>query len=331
MNEQAPLRSSAPPAQAHSGGAISGWVEAGLYVLTIATLSIVETFAIGLGAHVIVLILYSLLISSAGMLAVTGPGSEPIRVMLHPMSWLVGLGIILVETGFCLVLITISPAEGNLLLRVSIPLALVIGAVVFGRNPGTGAWLGAAIVLAGVIGTLGVTLDVSAQGIGVLYGVIAAIGICLRGFAGEFHPWNRAARNVAEKMRVTALVVLVTGLTGLLLVALIASLVGSGLLDRNDLLPAPADLWHGPTLVMALLVGGVIFAAMNYLQFSSVVKIQTENFVATSAFMPLAAWLLQSVAVSLGIIDAVVFDWRLLPGILVVVVGVMVLITFRRR
>src|SRR5690606_37795657 len=184
---------------------------------------------------------------------------------------------------------------------------------------------------AGIIGTLGFTLDLSEQGIGVLYGIIAAIGICLRGFAGELHPWNRAAHSVPEKIRVTALVVLVTGLTGLLLVALMATLVSNGYLGRNELLPALDDLWHWPTLVMALVVGGVLFAAMNYLQFSSVVKIQTENFVATSAFMPLAALLLQSVAVALGIIEAAVFDWRLLPGILLAMAGVTVLIAYGRK
>src|SRR5690606_14582881 len=110
------------------------------------------------------------------------------------MSWLVGVGIVLVEAGFCLVLVRISPAECNLLVRVSIPLALVFGAIAFGRNPGAGAWLGAATITAGIVGTLAFTLDLSTQGLGVLYGIIAAIGVCVRGFAGEFHPWNRAAR-----------------------------------------------------------------------------------------------------------------------------------------
>lgn len=310
---------------------ISGWIEAGLYVFVIATLTIVEAFAISAGAHVIVLIIYSLLISAVGMLAITGVGNDPIRIMTHPMSWLVGLGIVLVETGFCLVLVRISPAECNLLVRVSIPLALVLGAIGFRRNPGAGAWLGAAIITAGIVGTLAFTLDLSTQGLGVLYGAIAAIGVCVRGFAGEFHPWNRAARNVVEKMRVTALVVLVTGLTSLLLVGLVANLVGSGYLERNEILPAPHDLWHGPTLAVALLVGGVLFGAMSYLQFSSVVKIRTENFIATSAFMPLAALVMQTMAAGVGLLEGVAFDSRLVPGMLIVVAGVMVLIRAQRR
>ncbi len=331
MNDRPSMQNPSPPQQpARPTERISGWIEAGLYVLAIAILSVMNAFAISKGAHPIVFILYSLLISAAGMLTVTGLGNEPFRVMMSPMSWLVGLGAITVEVSFCLVLVTLSPAEGNLILRLSIPLALLLGWVTFRRSPGAGAWFGAAIISIG-IGTLAFTLDLSSQVIGVFYGIIAAAAICLRGFASEFHPWNRAARNVFEKMRVTGLVVLVTGFASLFLVGLAATLVGSGFAERSDLLPAPSDLWHWPTMVMALVLGGVIFTAMSYLQFSSVVKIQTENFIATSAFMPLTTLFVQSLAVTFGIIDAAVFDWRLLPGILLVIAGVMVLIATRRR
>ncbi len=323
------MQKPSPPHPDPRAERISGWIEAGLYVLTIAILSVSNAFAISQGAHPIVFILYSLVISAVGMLIYTGPGNEPIRVMLNPLSWFVGLGVIGVEVSFCLILLTLSPAEANIILRLSIPLALLLGWIIFRRSPGTGAWIGAVIVAAGV-GSLLFTVDLSTQAIGLFYGVIAAAAICLRGFASEFHPWNRAARSVFEKIRITGLVVLVTGLAGLFLVGLAATLVGLGFAERSNLLPAPADLWHWPTIVLALFVGSLIFATMSYLQFSSVVKIQTENFIATSAFMPLAAALVQSLAVSLGIIDAVVFDWRLLPGSILIIAGVMLLIATRR-
>ncbi|HEX7073728.1 MAG TPA: hypothetical protein VF226_06770 [Hyphomicrobiaceae bacterium] len=329
MNERSPVQMSKPQ-QTRPAENVSGWIEAGLYVFAVAVLSVMNAFAVAHGAHPIVFILYSLLIAAAGMLAITGLGDEPVRIMLSPMSWLVGIGAILVEVGFCLALTSLSPAEGSLSLRLSIPMAIVLGWMTFRRSPGVGVWLGAAIILLGV-GTLVVIVDLGTQAVGLLYGTIAAAAICLRSFAAEFHPWNRAARSVFEKMRVTGLVVLVTGIAGLLLVGLAAALVGGGLIDRSDLAPAPSDLSHWPTMVMALFLGGIVFTSMNYLQFSSVVKIQTENFIATSAFMPLATLLLQSVAVALGIIEAAVFDWRLLPGILLAMAGVTVLIAYGRK
>jgi len=123
----------------------------------------------------------------------------------------------------------------------------------------------------------------------------------------------------------------VTGFACLILVAASTVLVASGYLERSSLFAAPSDLWHWPTLVIALLMGGLLFTAMNYLQLSSVVKIQTENFIATSAFMPLAALLMQSLAVSAGIINTTMFDWRLVPGGVLVIIGVLVLIASRAR
>ena len=279
------MQKPSPPHPDPQAERISGWIEAGLYVLTIAILSVSNAFAISQGAHPIVFILYSLVISAVGMLIYTGPGNEPIRVMLNPLSWFVGLGVIGVEVSFCLILSRSRQPRPTLSCAYPF-LALLLGWIIFRRSPGTGAWIGAAIVAAGV-GSLLFTVDLSTQAIGLFYGVIAAASICLRGFASEFHPWNRAARSVFEKIRITGLVVLVTGLAGLFLVGLAATLVGVGFAERSNLLPAPADLWHWPTIVLALFVGSLIFATMSYLQFSSVVKIQTENFIATSAFMPL--------------------------------------------
>ena len=312
-----------------AGERATGWIEAALYVLAIGAVSVVYAIAIGGGAHVVVFIVYSLLISAIGMLAITGLGDEPVRIMLSPHSWLVGLSNIVLEGGYCLMLVTISPAEGNLLVRLSIPIAVVTGLVVFGRRPTTGGWIGAGLVFLGIM-VLSEPLDLAAQTQGILYGVLCAIAVAVRGFSTEFHPWNRAARTITDKIRVTGLVVLITGVAALSLVGFGAALVAAGVVSRNDLVPAAHDLIHVPTFAYALLAGGAIFTAMNYLQFSSVVKIRTENFIAMGAFMPLATLLLQTIAVSLGWISVSAFDWRLVPGMMIVVAGVLILIKTRR-
>lgn len=308
---------------------VSGWLEAGGYVLAIGVLGIAYATANFHGAHVVVFILYSLLVSAVALLAVAGLGPEPLRIMLAPQSWLVGLSNLAMEATFFLMLSTVPPADATLIARLSIPFALVLGMVLLGRRPAPLAWLGAAVVLAGV-GLVVATFDLSRQGIGLLYGTGAALLITIRAFATELHPWNRAARTVAEKMRVTGLVVLVTALTGMALAAAAAALVSAGTLPRTELVAAPADLLHVPTILMAAFVGGAVFTAMNYFQFSSVVKIRTENFLAAGAFMPFATLLLQFPARDLGLIRVDPFDWRLLPAMLLTVAGVMILIRARK-
>lgn len=316
-----------PSDQSHNQ--LTGWIEAGFYVVAVAFVSIAYAMAIAAGAHVIVFIVYSLLVASTGMLLFTGLGDEPLRIMMAPASWIIGICNLILEAAYCLMLLTIAPAEGNLIVRLAIPLAVLLGWAFFRRHPRPGVWLGALIVFIGVCG-LGFVLDLSTQWTGILYGMTSAAAITLRGFAAEFHAWNRAAITVADKMRVTGLVVLTNAILAMALIGALAMLVGSGILERNDLFPAPADLLHWPTMVYAVFVGGTIFTAMNYLQFSAVVKIRTENLIATSAFMPVATLVAQTLAGAAGLMVVGPFDWRLLPIMALAVIGVLILIKSQR-
>src|SRR5262249_7754691 len=58
----------------------------------------------------------------------------------------------------------------------------------------------------------------------------SASSMSVRNLLAEFHPWNRRARTVIEKMRVTGLVVLATSIAGLVVAAVLAALVAYGLL-----------------------------------------------------------------------------------------------------
>ena len=313
-----------------SGSAISGWIDACLYLLAVSVLNIAYTAASAWGAHVVVFILYSMLASSGAMLVAGGLGAEPLRIMLARPSWFFGFANIAMEIAYCMTLLTIAPGAAAVLGRLSIPFALLAGAVFLGRRPRLGIWLSGAIITAGV-GLVVATLDPVQQGAGIVYGIIGALLICARAFAIEFHPWNRKARTVREKLRVTGLVVLFTGLVGVLLVVATAFLVGLHFLARTELIPGPQDLAHGPTILFATLVGGIVFTAMNYMQFSAVVKIRTENFLAITAFVPIGALLLQLLVAHFGLLAFPPFDWQMLPGMALVVSGVLLLIRAQAR
>lgn len=310
--------------------AVSGWIEAGLYVLAIAILSVVYAIANATGAHAIVFILYSMVIAAIGLLLVTGLGEDWKQVVLHPLSWLVGTSTIGLEITFCLTIGAIAPADSSLIVRSAIPFSILAGWGLFGRRPSPLAWAGVVIVLAGLGILIGI-LNLQTQSLGLVYGLLTGLLIVSRSFSGEFHPWNRTARTVHEKLRITGLIVLVTAISGLVLATIGAALVAADLIVRSDAVPAPTAFWHLPTFGLALLVGGALFTAMNYLQFSSVVKIQTENFIATSAFMPLATFALQEMAAALGVLTPPPFDWRLLPAMTLVIAGVIAVIIGNRR
>jgi hypothetical protein len=307
-----------------------GWIEAGVFSLLIAILSVAYTMAAVRGVHIAVFILYSLLISAATLLAFTGFGQNARAIMFARESWIVGFSNIIVEGGYASLLGYVTPAEGSLLIRLSIPVTILIGFIAYGRRPSLLAWAGA-----GLVGAV-VAIMLSKVAAGIAIPVIGsafacALAVAIRAFASEFHKWNRVAITIPDKIRVTALVTLVTAVTGLATIGALMTAVYLGWLPQTPLLPQPEAMLHGPTILFALFVGGALFTGMTYLSFSSVLKIKSENFIATSAFMPVVTLLVQIPAAAVGLISLPPFDWHLLPAMLAAIIGVLMIIWGNRH
>lgn len=309
---------------------VSGWVEAGLYTLAIAVLSVSYVVGQQVGAHPVAFILYAMLVSAVALLAVTGFGADAPDIMLAPQSWLIGLGIIGIEVAYYILLEYVAPAHGSLLVRFAIPLSMLTGWVLFARRPPRLAVWGTAVVFLGVTPLL-FTIEAEHRIAGAAAGVAAGAFSTLRSFAAEFHPWNRRATTVLEKLRVTGLVVLVSSLASLLLAGAVAVLIGTGLLPPLAMMPTAAQMLHGPTVLIAIVVGSVILTAMAVLSFSAVVKITTENLMAVHAFTPVSTLLVQMAATAIGLIPAYAFDPSLLPAMAVVIFGVLMIFAAARR
>ena len=308
----------------------SGWVEAGGYVLCVGVLGLTYGVGVASGAHPIVFVLYSLIISAVALLSVTGVGSNARAIIFNPATWLVGFSNIAVEAGYASLVVHVPPADGSLMIRMSIPVTLIIGVVMFGRRPGIIVWLGAAVVTA-VVGYLLSEVQSPSRAPVFASAATCAIAVAVRAFASEFHKWNRLATTIVGKMQVTGLVTLVTAFTSLIAIFGLMTAVRTGMLPALAQLPTPDALLHIPTILMSVFVGGALFTAMTYLSFSSVVKIRSENFIAISAFMPLATLAVQTVAASIGLIVLPPFDWRLLPAIMGAIAGVLMMIWGNRK
>jgi hypothetical protein len=150
--------------------------------------------------------------------------------------------------------------------------------------------------------------------------------LTFRTLVTEFHPHNRAAETVTDKIRVTGLVVLVTAIVSFAALAATAVLVGRGLLPATALLPTPAQMLHAPTIALAAVVGGLIITSFYYFGFSAVVKITTENLIAATAFMPLVILAVQLPATWLGLIRPIPFEPLLLASMGVIIAGVLVIL-----
>lgn len=305
-----------------------GWIEAILFVLVIAILNVVYAVAQQQGVHVTVFVLYAAGFAALGMLAIAGPGQNAVAIMTARESWVFGSLTIAMEAFYFLLLGVVTPAEAALTVRLSIPASLLVGWLFFERGMNKWTALGAIIVIAAVVPIF------ASVGSGEVLAAIVLATLCsaivaFKTFASEFHPWNRAAITVIDKLRVTGLVVLATALAGSAVILPGVALVEAGVIDQNGLIPNAAAFSHGPTLVLALALGAPLLLAMNYLTFSSVVKISTENFLAMSAFGPLGALFTQTLAMQAGLLQHVQFEWWLIPIIALGIVGVLIIIRSR--
>jgi hypothetical protein len=301
-----------------------GWLEAAAFVTAIGALSLVYAVGHGLGAHPVAFILYATLTAAAAMLALTGPGSDARAIALHPSSWVVGLAIILIEVFYYLVLAYVPPAHGNLVLRVSIPIAMAVGYLLLGRRSPPLGVAGGALILITLACVIGIT-DARVRWPMALFGVLTAIVMVLRAFTAELHPHNRCARTVRQKVRVTGVLMLVTSVVGLVLTGGAVLGTEAGLIGPLALVPTAAQMAHGPTIALSALAGGAVLALMNYLSFSSVVKIGTENLTATMAFSPATSWAFQELGVAAGWIAAERPDSRLVAAMATLIAAVLLI------
>ena len=312
----------------HSG--LNGWAEAGLFAIALSVLNISYALGYQIGAHPVAFLVYAMPVAAMTLLAFTGAGPNWQPIVTHPLSFVVGFGIIAMEAVYYVLLQIVSPADGSLLVRLNVPAAALIGFLLLRRRSTGLGLVGQGIVLVAIF-TYAATLSTKQRVPGVLLALACGLIMSLRAFATEMHPWNRSAQTIEQKMRLTGLVLLVTSLLG-------AGVVfGLMLLVEKNVIPAPGwppqvhDFLHAPTVALGLFMGAAVLTTMQYLGFSVVLKIQAQNFVATTALIPLVTLVFQIAAVNLGILWPVPIDWNVLPAMLVVAGGVALVIWAGRR
>ncbi len=302
-----------------------GWIEAGLFVIAVSALNVLYAYAVAQGVSVIVFVLYALIGTSVVMLATSGAGKDAAAIIRAPQSWVFGGASVALEAIYFLLVGLMSPAEASLTARLSVPASLLIGWWLFSARITLRQVVGGLIVIAAVVPVLA-WVPSDRRGVAIVLGVLCALTVAVKTFASEFHPWNRAAESIGEKIRVTGLVVLATTLLSLAVTGLAMMGAAAGLGSMDKVAPSPTAFVHAPTILLALLFGTAILTAMTYLQFSSVVKIGTSNFLATSALTPLSAYGLQTLAARAGLIQAPAFDVAMLVPILLGIAGVVLIV-----
>src|ERR1700680_918977 len=189
--------------------AATGWWEALAFLWVIGFLTLPYAAGIALGVHPVAFLLEAFLFGGISLVLIAKPGEDAHRIIFAPQTWAYGAATILGEIFYYLMIVFVPPADASVFMRVTILVTIVLGRVVVGRRITGLRVLGMAIVLIGLLITgyfFPATHDAS-----FIAATLAAAGfMSMRNLLAEFHPWNRRARTVIEKMRVTGLRVLAT-------------------------------------------------------------------------------------------------------------------------
>lgn len=307
-----------------------GWLYANLYVLCIAVLSIIYAIAAERGIHVLSFVVTSMIFAGIAIVAMLGVDRRVLLIATAPLTWIIGASHLAMESSYYLMLASLPPTEASIMIRLSVPVSLIIGSLAFNRWPLPRAWTGAAIITGGVALMIA-GLNWRESWAGILFGLGAATFVNIRAFASEFHPQNAAARSIPEKLRVTGVVLLVTALGFLAAITAATVVMHADAVPFMLALPSAADFADLEMIGLALLVGAALFTAMTYLQFSAVVAIGTERFLATTVLIPVAIAFLQYISQAAGLITAPSFNAGLIPVIAVVIAGTLLVVLAGRR
>lgn len=302
-----------------------GWYEGAGFVAAVGALSLAYAVGHEIGAHPVAFVLYATLASGVVTIGLVGPGPDGLKLILHPLSWVIGAASVLVEVFYYLMLTQGLPAHGNVILRIAIPLAMLTAWGALGRRPNRVSVLGGAgILLAACLAWLATPRD--ARSFVTTTALGGALSVVSRGFAMEFHPWNRRAVDVVDKLRVTGMTVLATSLVGMVLTLLGIGAIDLAVMPAISLVPTTGQMLHLPTVLLGATAGGCILTLMAYLNLSSVLKIGTENVIVLMAFTPLSAWTFLALGSAAGWVGAGRFDARLLGAVLVLGASVLVIL-----
>lgn len=302
-----------------------GWLDAGGFVVALTALNIAYGLAHALGADPVAFITLAMLISAGALLLITGLGDDWRDIVRHPLSWLVGAGIIGMEAAYFMLLRYLTPAEGSVFIRLNLPVSILAGWLMFGRRASRVSLFGVGLMCLAIAYYV-TTVPAHSVGMAIVLGLACAFISVTRNFAAEFHPWNRKAHDVREKMRVTGLVLIVTSIAGAAVVAMLMGLVGAGALPPTRGIPAPSAFLHAPTILIAAVMGLFVLTAMQYFSFSAVVRIGTERFIAAGALVPVTTLLVQHAAAAFALLPAAVVDLQFIVIMLAVIVSVFIYI-----
>lgn len=279
------------------------------YFYALATVSfwamynIIGKFSLTFGINPAIYVCVGLIVASAVLFRVSGPGELSLETFKQPRTTLFSILNILEQTFTLYMFLYISAAEGSLMQRMNIAIGLLIAFVFLKRAPSKKDLLGTFIILIGVFIVM-YQLSPEYKNIAIFWLILATLAQTLKTFLIETHPQSNKAEGFKNQARVTAIVSFVTSV-GFLVFMLIGSVFKFYINDSNLLVIFPniQDFIHPATFFAGCIFGLINEAPSIYCYFVAIKKVKTEKFLAFAALVPVLTLLGEYILSTLNLLE----------------------------
>ena len=310
-------------------GPIARWLESGwgqaLFVALLGYPLWTITSRIALvvfEAHPIVYISVTMLAAAICLMVLARPGLLGIATLKRPETWLYGLLIAVGGLLSIACLEYVSAAELSLLQCISTVVVFILSFFFLGQQVRVAEWLSLGCISLGIVALLSAT-GLPSQTMIILTVLLVARGLAqaLQQIVTEVHKANRAAQTFHQNIRVTAMVM---GVTGMMFIAVFASLAGLKALSTEPLwpsLPTWQDFLNWPMFVYCAVVGCLLHAPVRYCEFYATKKISAKYFMAAVSVQPVFTMVYERGLTAAQVVSSRAFGWLDYTALLIVVLG----------
>lgn len=249
-----------------------------------------------LGINPVVYVSTIFLSCSIILLLYAGPGLHATSVLRSFQAWGYGFSLILSFIASFGLFSQVTPAEGELLQMFTAILSVIVGWVFFNRVPNVLQVLGMGMILIGIYLVCN-NLPIEKLALVVLLIIVLGIFQSCRSFIGEYfhYVFSTDKNTVKDNMRLIGFTFFSIGFFLLLIFLPISYLQTITNTTIHPIIPDLKDFQYFKGIVTGILVGILVIVPARFLEFNSLAKLKTENYLALGAIGPFATMFWQRI------------------------------------
>ncbi|MEM7472580.1 MAG: EamA family transporter [Pseudomonadota bacterium] len=240
------------------------------------------------------------------LLTVSGRISGSSQQFRDPYIWIYGILRVGTAAFFTASLVYVSATNAAFLSILAVPTSAIVLWSVLGRKPGRWELPGHIVILLGLF-SLAQVLEDGWRNPALIFMILSELCVVASTIIAELHPLNRT-EDRRQRAGLTGIMLMVSAFV-LLLVAIAIATLAQWFPDLQSAMPVeiswistPNDIFEPTLWVAAIALGIFLRGPSMYLTLAAINRVQTANYIAAMAALPLTSLLLEQAAVAAGLL-----------------------------